>query len=80
MHNKPTDQQILATIQAWGNNSMTYVIKNRLQSAGFEVETPWVLRQMKRLEREGKVVRAPSGYAVMLCWTLSSTPDHGDGG
>lgn len=67
----PTDDEIFAAIREWGNSSMTYVIKNRLRSRGFPVETPWVLRQMKRLERAGKVKRASSSYAVQICWRVS---------
>lgn len=71
---KPSDEEILAAVVAWGNYSPTYVIRNRLCMKGRRVETPWVLRQMKRLEREGKVVRARTNYAVMIVWALAVEP------
>jgi DNA-binding MarR family transcriptional regulator len=65
----PTDEQILAAIRRWGNRSMTYVVRNVLWTDGFRTETPWVLRQLKRLEKAGLVERASSSYAVQLCWS-----------
>jgi hypothetical protein len=67
----PTDDDILAVISERGGRSMTYVIRNRLRSKGFRVETPWVLRQMKRLERAGRVQRVPTSYAVQICWRVA---------
>ncbi|RYD68383.1 MAG: hypothetical protein EOP58_00760 [Sphingomonadales bacterium] len=72
MGDRPSDGLILSKVTAWGGQAPTYVIRNRLVSAGYRVETPWVLRQMKRLEREGKVERARSNYAVMHEWKLPS--------
>lgn len=67
----PTDDDILAATREWATSSMTYVIKNRLRSKGFRVETPWVLRQMKRLERAGRVQRVSTNFAVQLCWRVA---------
>lgn len=67
----PTDEDILAETREWSRESMTYVIKNRLRSRGFRVETRWVLRQMKRLECTGKVQRVSSPYAVQICWRVA---------
>lgn len=64
----PTDEQIIAEIGAFGPDAMTYVIANRLRSRRFNVRTDWVLRQLKRLEKAGRVHRVPSIYAVQLCW------------
>lgn len=73
----PNDEQILAALRKWGNRSMTYVIRNTLSMGGFAAETPWVLRQLKRMEREGRVQRIPSSYAVQLCWTAPTIlPDN----
>ena len=73
--NKPQDRDILAAAGAGNGSNMTYVIKNRLQSAGFSVQTPWILRQMKRLERAGEVERVSSPYLKQICWkpTLKET-------
>lgn len=66
---KPSDAELLAQLRRWGNRSPTYALRNGLCMGGFNVETPWVLRQMKRLERAGKVERVPSDWAVMLVWS-----------
>lgn len=65
---KPTDDQIIAELSAWGRDAMTYVVANRLRSKRYNVRTDWVLRQLKRLERAGRVERVPSVYAVQICW------------
>jgi hypothetical protein len=58
---KPTDAEVLAAVQKYGNRAMTYVVRNVLVMDGhFPIETPWVLRQLKRLEKVGAVVRVPS--------------------
>ena len=71
MERKPTDDQILAAVGAWNNSAVSYVIANRLRAKGFPIRTDWVLRQMKRLEREGRVERAASAYATMINWKLA---------
>ena len=73
----PSDSLILAMISEWGNSSMTYVVRNWLHSAGYHVETPWVLRQLKRLEKAGRVHRVKTSYAVQICWSVSPTPTQG---
>lgn len=66
----PTDDEILAAVKMWGNRSMTYVVRNVLWSQGFRKETPWVLRQLKRMEKDGRVKRVPSVYAVQIKWAV----------
>ena len=70
MDKTPTDDEILAAVKRWGNGSMTYVVRNVLWSQGFRKETPWVLRQLKRLEKRGLVERVPSPYAVQIKWAV----------
>lgn len=65
----PTDEEILSAVSRWGNRAMTYAVRNWLSMEGFRIETPWVLRQLKRLERAGKVERVSSVYAVQICWS-----------
>jgi hypothetical protein len=65
----PTDADILAAVRNWGNRSMTYVVRNMLAHSFSDVKTPWVLRQLKRLEREGKVQRVSSSYVTQICWS-----------
>ncbi|WP_068089191.1 hypothetical protein [Novosphingobium rosa] len=68
---KPRDD-VLLEILGQRHDAMTYVVRNYLRSSPylFDVETPWVLRQMKRLERAGKVKRVSTSYAVQICWAL----------
>lgn len=68
MTKMPDDDAIVAATCRWNGRAMTYVAANILRSAGFNVRTDWVLRQLKRLEREGRVERVPSSYAVQICW------------
>lgn len=72
MKNPPTDSEIIAVVREYGNRAMTYVVRNRLaqnRRRDQPIETSWVLRQLKRLEREGKVRRVESSYAVQICWS-----------
>lgn len=66
---KPTDAELIAQLRKWGNRSPTYALRNGLAMDGFDVGTPWVLRQMKRLEKADRVERVPSTWAVMLVWS-----------
>lgn len=75
---KPTDEQIIAQLSAWGGDAMTYVVANRLRAKRFPVRTDWVLRQLKRLEKAGKVERVPSIYAVQLCWRPTPSRESGE--
>lgn len=65
-----TDAMILGALAKRGR-AMTYVVRNILSmDHRLNVKTPWVLRQLKRLERQGKVRRAPTSYAVQICWEI----------
>lgn len=63
---KPSDDQILAALH--GGEYMTYVLANRLRRNFWPLQTAFVLRRLKALEKAGKVERAPSSYAVQICW------------
>ena len=63
-----TDEQIIATLTAWGPDSMTYVAANRLRSQGYKVSTAQVRRRLMKLEREGRVERVSSPYLAQICW------------
>jgi hypothetical protein len=70
---KPTkcdDETILKSLSDHGGRAMTYVVANRIRSRGFNVRTDWTLRQLKRLEKEGRVKQVPSSYAVQICWRV----------
>jgi hypothetical protein len=72
MNGKPTDDDILAALYKVprGGADATYVVKNRLRYR-FIVDTPFVLRRLKRLEMKHKVERVDSNYVTMLCWRLT---------
>lgn len=67
---KPTDDAVLAAVRQ--HAGATYVVTNVLRFDGYGVETPWVLRRLKALERAGLVQREASGYAVMISWGLTA--------
>jgi hypothetical protein len=65
-----SDSEILISVKSWGTRCPTYVVRNTL-SMDFghrSITTAQVLRRLKKLEKEGKVVRMKSPYKVMLCW------------
>lgn len=71
MTTTPSDEQILGALAKRGGRAMTYVVRNTLaMDYRVNVETSWVLRQLKRLERDGKVQRVSSSYIVQICWGL----------
>ena len=75
LREKPSDEQILAAVRRWGNDTMTYVVCKVLRSRGHHADTAWVRRQLKRLEREGHVKRTSTSYAAQLCWS-ATTPSE----
>jgi hypothetical protein len=77
MADTPSDEMIIAQIGTWGPDAMTYVIANRLRNRFPAIRTDWVLRQLKRLERQGRVARCSSNYAVQLCWRVPH-PNQGE--
>lgn len=71
MNTKPTDDEILAVLRERGGGvNPTYYIKNTLRSAHKGLETPFVLRRLKALEKQGKVERTSSNYATQICWNI----------
>ena len=75
---EPTDDDIIRAMTTHGSRAMTYVIRNVLWTNGFRRETPWILRQLKRMERAGRVRRVPTSYAVQICWAVAKDhPTHG---
>ena len=76
---KPMDaeklERAIMSVLSDGTSRMTYVIRNvvaRRGSGRTGLKTPHVLRALKRLEKEEKVERVPSIYAVQLCWKIVS--------
>lgn len=67
-----SDDEMLAAISKWGERCMTYVARNVLSKGRPNLETAQVLRQLKRLEKAGKVRRVPSSYATQLCWSSTT--------
>lgn len=68
---KPTDEEILAAV-ASGYQMMTYVIRNTLAWKHNGLETAWVRRRLMALEKTGMVKRAPTSYAVQICWAIAT--------
>jgi hypothetical protein len=76
---KPSDEEILSALAFYaGAGRPSYVIRNCLGRK--RVTTPWVLRQLKRLEKAGKVERTSGPWAVMINWRtpLTKGTDHGE--
>lgn len=71
MRHEISDDELLAAV-ATRNSVMTYVVRNILSTNRAYLGTPQILRQLKRLEREGKVERVPSSYTRQLCWAIPS--------
>lgn len=73
---KITDEELLAAVAIRGQQGeMTYVIRNVLAKGERKaLTTAQVLRQLKRLEAEGKVKRVKSSYVRQICWATISSP------
>ncbi len=81
---KPSDEEILSVLAACGGRTMTYVLGNVLRSAPGTfttgkhkraykgISTAFIRRRMLALEKAGKVRRAPTSYAVMICWEIAA--------
>lgn len=66
------DVAALAVLTAYGPRLMTSVIRSYINSRWRSHETTArVLRALKRLEKEGLVHRARTGYVNQLCWSKS---------
>ena len=70
----PTDEEILMIVGS-SNTPPTYYIKNVLRRMGFNCKTPYVLRRMKSLEAQGKVVRG-SCTSTCFMWKLPVKGAH----
>jgi hypothetical protein len=69
---KPTDTEILGLLDRMRGAIMpTFYIKNCLRGQYPGIQTAWVLRRMKALEKAGYVVRDSSQYTTMFCWRLA---------
>lgn len=73
-HPHLTDELILKAMRARPSGIMTYVIRNILASEHgvSSLNTASVLSRLKRMEKQGKVRRVASSYAVQLCWSAAA--------
>lgn len=71
---KPTDDEIIAQLARY-NTMMTYHLANWLRSNHKDLDTAFVLRRLKVMEKAGKVKRVPSTYATQLCWAVTPAPE-----
>jgi hypothetical protein len=77
----PTDGEIMDVIVVRSGEILpTYYLKNILRAKFPDITTPWLRRRMKALEAAGKVQRASSDYAVMICWDLADKRTSSDEG
>lgn len=80
MSTKPTDTEIIGALNARRGMTMpTYYIKNVLRGAHAGLQTTWVLRRLKALEKAGLVRRTDSPYATMLCWEAGQQKGQSNG-
>lgn len=68
---KPTDEEIIAELIPRGS-MMTYHVANCLRDKHRGLETSFVLRRMKAMEKAGKVRRARTSYVRQLCWAVAA--------
>lgn len=67
----PTDGEIMDVLVVRSGSIMpTYYIKNILRSTFPKIQTPWVLRRLKLLEKAGRVRRVATNYTTMICWDV----------
>lgn len=64
-----SDDQIIQVLKLKGR-CMTYVVTNWLRDFDKKIETPAVLRRLKKLEKAGKVQRVKSAYKTQICWDI----------
>lgn len=64
-----SDDQIIQVLKSHGR-CMTYVVANWLSDFDKKIDTPAVLRRLKKLEKAGKVQRVKSNYKTQICWDI----------
>ncbi|TBL50564.1 hypothetical protein EYY98_08995 [Obesumbacterium proteus] len=64
-----SDDKIIQVLKSHGR-CMTYVVTNWLRDFDKKIETPAVLRRLKKLEKAGKVQRVKSTYKTQICWDI----------
>lgn len=74
---KPSDDQILSVLRAYGQ-CMTYVVASILRRNFWPLETAFVLRRLKAMEKAGKVERMRTDYVTQYCWRAAQL-DGGQG-
>ena len=80
MNAKPSDGDIHDVLVIRSGETMpTYYIKNILRRRWPGLQTAWVLRRLKALEKAGKVRRVASNYAQMICWDVARSTPAPDG-
>lgn len=68
-----TDDQITSVLTEHGN-CMTYVVAYWLRRLDKNIQTPLVLRRLKKLEKAGKIQRVKSVYKTQICWSALDAP------
>ncbi|MFS7629679.1 hypothetical protein ACJ8BK_29435 [Klebsiella pneumoniae] len=65
--NNPTDDEILQILREH-NWCMTYVVAYWLRQKHKKINTPYVLRRLKKMEAAGSVKRVKSFYKRQIRW------------
>ena len=66
---KPTDEEILIELSRY-NSMMTYHVTNWLREKHKGLDTAFVLRRLKVMEKAGRVKRARTSYVRQICWAV----------
>ena len=75
---KPSDKQIIECMPK--GPELTYVIANKLEAAGFQASTAYVLRRVKVMAKTGQVERVPNWVnpmSRMAMWKPAAAPKQG---
>ncbi|WP_251927697.1 hypothetical protein [Raoultella planticola] len=67
---KPTDDEILQILREH-NWCMTYVVAYWLRQKHKEINTPYALRRLKKMEKAGSVKRGTSPYKKQIRWEVA---------
>lgn len=71
-----TDDEILNAVRYGGQHGKltAYIASVARFQTKKPVDTAWMLRQLKRLEKDGKVRRTPTGYQTQIAWAEVRRP------
>lgn len=74
---KPTDDEIILELSRHGS-MMTYHLTNWLRMKHQGLDTAFVLRRLKVMEKAGKVRRARTSYVIQIFWAIADPAPKGE--